>query len=58
MSLFKGLFSTLLYVARTTGSVLIREVYLIQRSLIQRSLIERFFMHLRARIHKNKHVLV
>ena len=35
-SLFQRLFSTLLYVAGTTGSVLIRAVYLIQSSLIER----------------------
>ena len=36
MSLFQRLFGTLLYVAGTTGSVLIREVSLIQRSLTER----------------------
>ena len=37
MSLFQRFFSTLLYVAGTTSSDLIRKVSLIQRSLIERS---------------------
>ena len=36
VSLFQRLFGTLLYVAGTTGSVLIKEVSLIQRSLTER----------------------